>query len=162
MKKVCIIFCSVWWTMSCVGCLYFLNWADYNSCVWIWWKGRTNAILIILNWFWNIKSSVCGQLTRSNKLGLAWFPICRRSLNPFVIASAILVPFLSSRAFVATVVPILIHSIWDTSTGWLAGIDFPVSWKVGNWCLKNTVLINYISIFRSFTELCVLTILCQN
>ncbi len=51
------------------------------------------------------------MLTRSNILGLAWFPMCRRSLKPLVIAMAMCSPFLSNKALVATVVPIRIHSI---------------------------------------------------
>ena len=65
--------------------------------------------------------------TKSKMLGLAWFPMCSKSLNPFVIAKAILVPFLSNKALVATVVPIRIHSILDASIGMSAANFFPVS-----------------------------------
>ena len=47
-------------------------------------------------------------MERSKILGLVWFPISRRSLNPAVITIAVRAPFRSKRAFVATVVPIRI------------------------------------------------------
>lgn len=51
----------------------------------------------------------------------------RRSLNPSLINSAIFAPFLSKRAFVATVVPIRIHDINDPSIS--PSIFLPVSCK---------------------------------
>ena len=54
-------------------------------------------------------------LTRSNILGLDWFPMWSKSLKPLVITSATLSPLRSSNAFVATVVPIRIHSILEPS-----------------------------------------------
>jgi len=70
------------------------------------------------------------SIERENIFGLDWFPMCNRSytfvipclihkiiahntkhtFSPLVTTNAVLSPFLSSRAFVATVVPILIDS----------------------------------------------------
>ncbi len=66
------------------------------------------------------KLNICGKynhITKSNIFGLDWFPMCNRSLKPLVMTRAILAPFLSRRALVATVVPIRIHSIRDESRG---------------------------------------------
>lgn len=65
------------------------------------------------------------QLTKSNIFGLDWLPMCRRSLNPLVMTRAILTPFLSSRALVATVVPMRIHSILEVSRSSVWGIATP-------------------------------------
>lgn len=69
-------------------------------------------------------------LTSWNILGLAWFPINSSSLKPLLITSAILAPFLSSSAFVATVVPILIDSMSEEFTFPSLSRVLPVSWKL--------------------------------
>ena len=51
-------------------------------------------------------------IERSNNEGLDWLPISRRSLKPEVITKAVVAPFLSSKAFVAIVVPSRILSIF--------------------------------------------------
>ena len=50
-------------------------------------------------------------------LGLAWLPIFSRSRKPLVVSSAHLSPRRSSKALVATVVPILIAAILLVSRG---------------------------------------------
>ena len=55
-------------------------------------------------------------ISRSNILGRDWFPMNCRSANPFVVTKATLCPFLSSNAFVATVVPMRIESMRVVST----------------------------------------------
>ena len=62
--------------------------------------------------------------------GLDWFPMCRRSRNPDVMRRAHLSPCLSRSAFVATVVPILIQSIREESTGSAGGRGRPNSCNV--------------------------------
>jgi hypothetical protein len=52
-------------------------------------------------------------ISRSKILGRDWLPIKRTSLRPSLIRSATLSPFLSSKAFVATVVPILMLNIYE-------------------------------------------------
>ena len=59
--------------------------------------------------------------------GRAWLPMASRSLNPRVATSAVLAPCRSSSAFVATVVPMRIHSIWSVGTGASLGIFLPVT-----------------------------------
>ena len=49
------------------------------------------------------------------------------SFSPRLTNNAIFSPFRSSKAFVATVVPILIHSMLEASIFWSRGKDFPVS-----------------------------------
>lgn len=44
-----------------------------------------------------------------------------------MISRAILSPLRSSSAFVATVVPMRIHSIWEESRGWSGGRGTPSS-----------------------------------
>ena len=51
----------------------------------------------------------------------------RRSRNPLVIARAIRSPLRSRRAFVATVVPMRIHSMWLESIGSSLGNGLPSS-----------------------------------
>lgn len=69
--------------------------------------------------------------TKSKMAGLAWLPMWSRSLNPLVMRSPVGSPFRSSRAFVATVVPILIDSIRLESMGDDRESFLPVSW-IGN------------------------------
>jgi len=80
---------------------------------------------------------------KSNRFGLAWFPITKRSTKPFVIKSATRSPFRSNNAlfyislysftgmgrrqgyFVATVVPIRMDSTLLKSRGVPLGIEVP-------------------------------------
>ena len=50
-----------------------------------------------------------------------------KSLKPLLMTNAIRSPFLSNSAFVATVVPIRIHLMYEGLIGSLAGINIPVS-----------------------------------
>ena len=51
---------------------------------------------------------------KSNSNGLFWYPILNKSPKPLVINKSVLSPFLSRRAFVATVVPIFTDDILST------------------------------------------------
>lgn len=73
----------------------------------------------------------CLSLTRSNSPGRACVPMCSRSGKPRVTSKAVLSPCLSSKALVATVVPILIHPIREVSTGWSLEKVCPVSCYAG-------------------------------
>ena len=66
-------------------------------------------------------------ISRSKMSGLAWFPMARRSPNPSVTTSADRAPSRSSSAFVATVVPMRIHSMRSVGTGASRGIVSPVT-----------------------------------
>ena len=66
--------------------------------------------------------------TRSKMFGRAWLPMYSKSRKPCVITSAVLSPFRSSSALVATVVPIRIQSSWLVSSGSFAGRGVPVSY----------------------------------
>jgi len=66
-------------------------------------------------------------MARSKMFGLLWFPIAKQSLKPFVTTMAMSSPFLSSKALVATVVPILILSIFEVSNGSPRTISLPVN-----------------------------------
>ena len=66
-------------------------------------------------------------ISRSKMSGLAWFPMARRSPYPSVTTSADRAPSRSSSAFVATVVPMRIHSMRSVGTGASRGIVSPVT-----------------------------------
>ncbi|GMF03425.1 unnamed protein product [Ambrosiozyma monospora] len=59
---------------------------------------------------------------KSKMLGLDWFPITKQSLKPLVVTRAQRAPFLSNKAFVATVVPNLKDSMFVVSNGSPLGI----------------------------------------
>ena len=69
-----------------------------------------------------------GLRARMSKMsGRAWFPISSASPKPRVVTSAKRAPSRSSSPFVATVVPIRIHSIRDASSGASRGCATPVA-----------------------------------
>jgi hypothetical protein len=95
-------------------------------------------------------NSVSGLLMlRSNNFGLVWSPMRSRSLNPFVTTKAHFVEFLSSKAFVATVVPILIDEMLLVSIFWPRGIDAPVAcsriWRIPSEGLDGAVNLPYVT-----------------
>ena len=59
--------------------------------------------------------------------GLAWFPMASKSRNPSVTTSADRAPSRSRSAFVATVVPMRIHSMRSVGTGTSRGMEVPVT-----------------------------------
>lgn len=83
-----------------------------------------------LIYFWiSVSHSNIQNLTRSKIFGRAWLPIWSRSWNPCVMTSAVLSPFLSNSALVATVVPMRIHPKFCVERCSPGGYGTPVSCK---------------------------------